>query len=281
MQTIEATLNSILKQTYRPLEYVLVDGLSKDGTVEMIESYIPKFLESGIEVQFISEKDSGIYNAMNKGIKLCTGDIIGILNSDDIYVSDQIVEEIAQKFNPSEDALEKSFKTQLTPSLSSKERGKRECGEIEVVYGDLLLSNNGKVYREIKGRVFEEVTGFNVNDMKFNHPTMFVCSTVYEKVGYFDEKFRIAADKDLVVRMIQNKIRFIKLEKPITIMDIGGETGRTRKIKEIIEAMQEGWRIGKNNHFGFIPTLWMCSRSLKYRVLAYTKYHLFKMLGKE
>jgi len=127
----------------------------------------------------------------------------------------------------------------------------------------------------------EKVNGYNANDMRFNDPTMFIKSSVYQKVGIFDKKFRIAADKDLVVRMIQNKIRFYKLENPITIMDIGGETGSIRKIKEITEAMQEGWRIGKNNHFGFIPTLWMCSRSLKYRVLAYTKYHLFKMLGKE
>jgi len=118
VKTIKATLNSILEQSYRPLEYVLVDGLSKDGTIEMIESYIHKFHESGIEVQFISEKDSGIYNAMNKGIKLCTGDIIGILNSNDRYSENSIVKEIAECFN--------------------------SYSDIEGVFSDLHLYKNGQ-----------------------------------------------------------------------------------------------------------------------------------------
>ena len=97
IKTIEKTFESILNQKYRPLEYVLVDGGSTDGTLELIESYIPKFSKAGIEVNFKSERDNGISDAFNKGVMRATGDIIGITNSDDVIL-DGTLEYVANNF---------------------------------------------------------------------------------------------------------------------------------------------------------------------------------------
>ena len=96
-KTIEKTFQSILKQSYRPLEYVLVDGGSTDSTIELIEKYIPLFKSEGIEISYKSERDKGISDAFNKGITRATGDIIGIINSDD-QLSDKALEKVGKAF---------------------------------------------------------------------------------------------------------------------------------------------------------------------------------------
>ena len=99
-KTIEDTIKSILKQSYTDIEYIIVDGCSKDRTVDIIKKYEPEFKG---RLKWISEKDKGIYDAMNKGIRMATGDIIGILNSDDFFTSDDIistVNETFEKHNP-------------------------------------------------------------------------------------------------------------------------------------------------------------------------------------
>lgn len=94
-KTLKETLESVLKQTYTNYEHIIVDGLSKDNTIEIVKEYEEKYNGKLI---YISEKDSGLYDAMNKGIKMATGDIIGILNSDDIYAHENVLQEIAEKF---------------------------------------------------------------------------------------------------------------------------------------------------------------------------------------
>src|SRR5690606_35095214 len=89
-QTIENTTHHILHQTYRNIEYIVVDGASKDGTMNIVQSYKPLFNEQEIHYKYISEKDSGIYEAMNKGIEMCNGELIGIINSDDWYELDAV-----------------------------------------------------------------------------------------------------------------------------------------------------------------------------------------------
>ncbi|MCX5774208.1 MAG: glycosyltransferase, partial [Fusobacteria bacterium] len=97
-KTITDTFNSILKQKYYNIEYIVIDGSSKDETVSIIQEYSSKFLNRGIEFKWISEKDSGIYDAMNKGIALATGEVIGIINSDDYYMENNILEDIMTRF---------------------------------------------------------------------------------------------------------------------------------------------------------------------------------------
>lgn len=94
-KTIKDTIESILKQTYTNYEHIIVDGLSKDNTMQIIKEYEGKY--NG-KLKYVNEKDSGLYDAMNKGIKMATGDIIGILNSDDIYAHEDVLKEIVEKF---------------------------------------------------------------------------------------------------------------------------------------------------------------------------------------
>lgn len=94
-KTLKDTLESVLKQTYKDYEHIIVDGLSKDNTIEIVKEYEKRY--NG-KLRYISEKDTGLYDAMNKGIKMATGDIIGILNSDDIYAHENVLQEIAKKF---------------------------------------------------------------------------------------------------------------------------------------------------------------------------------------
>ena len=90
-KTLSRTMDSVLKQSYKPLEYIIVDGRSKDGTLDIVDKYKPYFWEKGIELKVISEKDDGIYDAMNKGISLARGEIIGMINSDDWYEEDALL----------------------------------------------------------------------------------------------------------------------------------------------------------------------------------------------
>ena len=95
-KTVRDTFDSVLAQTYHDIEYIVVDGLSKDNTLDIIKEYAPKF--NG-RMRYISEKDKGLYDAMNKGIAMATGDIVGILNSDDFYTSNDILELVAETMN--------------------------------------------------------------------------------------------------------------------------------------------------------------------------------------
>ena len=90
-KTIKDAINSVLNQSYKDVEYIVIDGASTDGTIEIVKSY-------GDRIKFISEKDNGLYDAMNKGIWLATGDVVGILNSDDFYASDKILQIVADEF---------------------------------------------------------------------------------------------------------------------------------------------------------------------------------------
>ena len=90
-KTIRDAINSVLNQSYKDVEYIVVDGVSTDGTIEIVQSY-------GDKIKFISEKDNGLYDAMNKGIRMATGDVVGILNSDDFYASDKILQIVANEF---------------------------------------------------------------------------------------------------------------------------------------------------------------------------------------
>ncbi len=94
-KTLKDTLESVLKQTYKNYEHIIVDGLSKDNTMQIVKEYEEKY--NG-KLRYISEEDSGLYDAMNKGIKMAAGDIIGILNSDDIYAHENVLQEIVEKF---------------------------------------------------------------------------------------------------------------------------------------------------------------------------------------
>ena len=164
--TIRQTIESVLNQTYRNIEYIIVDGGSTDKTLNIIEEYIPLF--NG-RLEYISEKDNGIYDAMNKGILRASGDVVGIINSDDWYESNA-VEKIVKCF---------------------------EDVDAGAVYGEIwLIDQNGE--RE-----------YHTSDSTFPpHPSTFIKREIYEKYGMFDLNYRIASDRDLLLRLIAEGVCF-------------------------------------------------------------------------
>jgi len=168
VKTIEQTIQSVIKQTYQNIEYIVIDGQSVDGTLEVINKY-----RDHIAI-CVSEPDEGIYDAMNKGIRMAAGDVIGIINSDDRY-DVQTVEKVIQIFN--ED-------------------------EADVVYGDeMLLYDGGFAQRRVTGPL--EALLYRMN---LSHPTVFVKKEVYEKYGIFDTQYKIAADYDFLLRIYRQGV---------------------------------------------------------------------------
>lgn len=188
---IKDAISSVLNQTYKNIEYIVIDGLSEDGTVDVIESYGAKI------TKFISEKDDGIYDAMNKGIALATGDIVGILNSDDLYIDDKVIEKIVKEF---------------------------ENNKIDSVYADLIFVKPEELERTVR---YYDSSYFNPEKFAYGwmpaHPTFFVKKWVYDKYGVFRTDLMIAADFDLLLRFLYTqKISYSYLQEVLVKMRLGG-----------------------------------------------------------
>lgn len=196
--TINDAINSVLSQTYKNIEYIIVDGASTDGTVEVIKGYTNKI------DRFISEKDEGLYDAMNKGISLATGDVIGILNSDDIYFDKNVIENVVN-----------TFREKKTDSV---------FGDLHYVDKD----NTNKVMRHWKTSNFK--LGSFAKGWHPPHPSFFVKKEVYEKYGLFDLQLRISADFDLMLRFLEkHQISSVYLPKILVKMRTGGQSNNSLK----------------------------------------------------
>ncbi len=161
-KTIRDTIESVLRQTYKNIEYIVIDGASTDHTMEIVKEYEPLFQG---RLKCVSEKDSGIYNAMNKGIRLSTGQLIGIINSDDYYEFDAVEKVVS--------VMSDDF--------------------YQVIYGYLRIIEKGGESR---------VTKVHKDSGKMiAHPTCFLTRTVYQKYGMFLEWFETFADYELMLRL--------------------------------------------------------------------------------
>ena len=165
-KTIAETIESVLGQTYENYDYIIVDGKSSDSTVEIAESYRSKFEDKKVSYKIVSEKDNGIYDAMNKGIALTDGDIVGIINSDDYYNSDAL-EKVAKFYSET---------------------------KFDVMYGDLRIFGDGKEYIK-KASLDKKFT-----TRHWNHPTTFVTRKVYDNVRFACESIYDDLDFMLTVR---------------------------------------------------------------------------------
>jgi len=214
--TIRDTLESVLSQTYPDYEYIIIDGKSKDNTLQIVKEYEKKF--NG-KLKYISEKDKGLYDAMNKGIKLASGDIVGIINSDDVIASNDIFEKVVDKFN--------------------------QFG-CDGVYSNLLIKdeNLNKIVRR-----------FNKGSGKYKlgwyppHPTLYLKKSVYDKYGLFDIDYRIAADYDFMVRIMQNGASLMYVDEIFTYMRAGGKS--TNGLKGYWKSFKESYNVLKNNKINF------------------------------
>jgi glycosyltransferase involved in cell wall biosynthesis len=203
--TIKDTIDSVLKQTYSNVEYIVIDGSSTDGTIEIIQGY-KKYIK-----KFISEKDKGVYDAMNKGINLATGDVIGLLNGDDVYFDETVLQNVANAFKKNES----------------------DC-----VYGDLYYvarNNLDEIVRYWKSSKFKK--GSFARGWHPPHPTFFLKKEVYSKYGLYDIEMKVSADFDLMLRLLEKyNITSHYLPTILVRMRTGGMSNKT--IKNIIISNQ-------------------------------------------
>ena len=196
--TIIDTFKSILNQTYNCIEYIVIDGGSTDGTLDIIKRYESEFIESFSSFVFLSEKDEGIADAWNKGLNLSTGDIIFFLNSDDW--------------------IDKETVTIAVESIG--------LNELAISYG---LCNRINEQGEEIGSFQKTFNKYRVIwNFGFSFTTCFCTKNIYNKIGGFNTEYKIAIDSDFLLRAVKNKVKFIKGNQTIN-MRIGGVSTKFRK----------------------------------------------------
>ncbi|MGL5681622.1 MAG: glycosyltransferase family 2 protein [Marinifilaceae bacterium] len=217
--TLSGAIESVLSQTHSDIEYIIVDGASTDGTINIIEEYNKKFKG---RLKWISEPDKGIYDAMNKGIAMSTGDVIGILNSDDFFTSNDVLETVSKAFNDD-----------IT---------------LDAVYADIHFvdpSDLDKVTRYYSSRYFRKWSAhFGLMPA---HPSLYIRKSIFDKYGCYKTDYKITADLDLIYRFIckfEIKTKYIK--KDFVTMRSGGVSTQSLKNRHILN--KETLRACKENN---------------------------------
>lgn len=191
-KTLDKTINALLRQTFSDFEYIVIDALSKDNTLERIRNFIPAFEKKGVRVTIVSEPDNGVYDAMNKGIALAKGDLIGITNSDDWY-EDHALEIMWNKYSDGNTDRDNSM-----------------------LYGIERVWKNENVFMvQRRGATF-------INEGVMPHSTFFVSRKVYEKYGAFDLSVKILADYDFINRCVQKGVKLVEVDSIISNFCLGG-----------------------------------------------------------
>ncbi len=209
-ETIKRTIQSVLDQTYENVEYIIVDGASTDSTMDIVRSFEASF--DG-RLKYISEPDKGMYNAMNKGIKMATGDVIGIINSDDWYEKDA-ARVIADAYESMEDKEPAVF-----------------CAVTHSFAGNDLRDSS-----------YLDPTKLRSQGMS-SHPSCFVTRDAYDILGGFDEKYRYVGDYDLMMRAYEKYgIRFIKVDHHVSNYVLGGASASHKAYIELL-GLQKRYRI--------------------------------------
>ena len=199
VSVINDCLDSVKLQNYNNIEHIIIDGGSTDGTLQYLQSKRAEFKT------LISEPDNGIYDAMNKGIKYSTGDIVGFLNSDDFYANNNVIIKVVKEF---------------------EDNTKIEACYADLIYVDQL--DTSKTVRYVKSSKFKE--GLFSKGWCPPHPTFFVRRSVYERFGKFDLKYRIASDVDLMMRFLEkHKIKSQYIPEVWVKMRIGGTNNKNLK----------------------------------------------------
>lgn len=184
VETIEKTIQSVLQQSYKNIEYIIIDGLSTDGTQQIVEKYAQNIS------YYVSEKDDGLYFAMNKGIQKSTGDIIGIINSDDWY-AENVIEDVVEYFKKN---------------------------DVDLVYGKTVIVSEDGEEKEKKQIPIENIW----HEIPMMHASVFIKKNIYDRLGFFDVNYRLAADCELLRRFYSSGVKFGFIDKIIAYFRLGG-----------------------------------------------------------
>ncbi len=224
-KTLEKTIKSILSQSFTDYEYIIIDGGSTDGTLNIIKKYEDKI------TYWISEPDDGIYDAMNKGILKATGEWIHLLNSDDYYYDKNVLEKVSQRLN---DKNKFYYFTMI-----------QKDGDKENIYN----------WNSFLWKLWYSAY--------IPHPTMFVSKKAYDTVGLYDTNFKIAADHDMILRLIGNDIQHKFNDIICTVMVIGGFSSL-----DINKTFLDFRDVTINNNFNkYLANLFYIFKVIKYKVM--------------
>lgn len=214
--TIRDTTDSVLRQTYHDIEYIVKDGGSTDGTVDILKEYEPKFCG---RMKWITEKDKGIYDGMNKGILMSTGDVVGTLNSDDFFTDEHVIENMVK-------AMEEK--------------------KVDAVYGDIHFVKNSDLKTNIR---YYSSKHFRPFWLRFGfmpaHPSFYLKRDVYEKAGLYKTDYKIGSDFEMMVRLFHKyRISYHYLPQDFVTMRSGGASTRNINcritlLKEDVKACRE------------------------------------------
>jgi len=220
--TIRDAIESVLSQNYKDIEYIIVDAGSTDGTFEIIHEYEDKIS------RISSRPDNGIYDGLNRGISLASGDIIGFLHANDLYENSKVIEKVVTTF---------------------------KSEQADAVYGDLVYVNKENVSKIVRYWKSEK---FSISKLKVGwmppHPTFFLKRKFYEKYGYFDTNYKISADYDFMLRVLTgsvNKVSYLPLV--MYRMRVGGASNRS--LSALLQKSKEDLKAIQKNKIGNINTL--------------------------
>ena len=221
-KTIAQAIESVLQQYYTAVESVVIDGGSRDATMPILEAYRTRL------GKLISEPDAGIYDALNKGIRHATGDVLGFLHADDVFEDEGVLAKVAAAFDD--------------PS-------------IDAVYGDLVYvrhDNIRQIIRYWKSGSYDQAA--LARGWMPPHPTFYVRRSVYERLGGFDPRYRIAADYDIILRFLAvGKIRAAYIPEVLVRMRTGGISNRS--LRTFFRKSMEDYQVLRRNNLGGFCTL--------------------------
>ena len=240
-ETIEDCLKSVASQTYADVEHIIIDGGSTDGSKQLIEGISQK--EKRKSIKFISEKDNGIYDALNKGIKMSSGDVIGLLHADDLFADNNVIHKIQELLD------DKAF---------------------DGVYSDLIYVSKNDTNKIIRIWKTGEYKTLNYGWMP-PHPTLFLRREVFDKIGFYDSTFKIASDYDFILRLFKDRFYNLKYLPEITIkMRLGGKSNKS--LKNILSKSIEDYKAATKNNLPFPLCTIFCKNFRKFSQIIHKNF---------
>ena len=232
--TIEDTLKSVLGQTYDNIDYIVVDGGSQDATTDIVRCYEPLFKG---RMRWVSEKDNGIYDAMNKGIRIAQGDVVGIINSDDYFTSSTVLEEMVKEFDDE---------------------------SLDAVYGDIHFIRDGEPDKCVR---YYSSKRFHPRWLRFGfmpaHPSFYARRSVFEQAGLYKTDYPIGSDYEMMVRLFRkHKIMAKYLPMDFVTMRTGGTS--TRNVHSRLQLIRDDVRACREN--GIYTNAAMISLKFLYKI---------------